>query len=84
MRRIYGSSASYFDVVSKVHLLVHHVVPPFLDGRVVFTKVMEPVIPVKDATSDIAVCNKLDCSNSSRIVKEYNLVLIRSLREKVA
>lgn len=40
---------------NKTHLLVHHVVPPFLDGRMVFTKQPEPVIPVKDVTSDIAV-----------------------------
>lgn len=26
------------DEGTKVHLLVHHVVPPFLDGRLVFTK----------------------------------------------
>ncbi|XP_035680247.1 pre-mRNA-splicing factor ATP-dependent RNA helicase PRP16-like isoform X2 [Branchiostoma floridae] len=39
----------------KVHLLVHNIVPPFLDGRMVFTKQPEPVIPVKDATSDLAI-----------------------------
>ena len=32
---------------NKVHLLVHNMVPPFLDGRIVFTKQPEPVIPVK-------------------------------------
>ena len=32
---------------AKVHLLVHNIVPPFLDGRIVFTKQPEPVIPVK-------------------------------------
>jgi pre-mRNA-splicing factor ATP-dependent RNA helicase DHX38/PRP16 len=31
----------------RVHLLVHNMVPPFLDGRIVFTKQPEPVIPVK-------------------------------------
>ncbi len=31
----------------KVHLLVHNIVPPFLDGRIVFTKQPEPVVPVK-------------------------------------
>lgn len=35
------------DAESKVHLLVHNIVPPFLDGRIVFTKQPEPVIPVK-------------------------------------
>ena len=33
--------------IKKIHLLVHNVVPPFLDGRLVFTKQPEPVIPVK-------------------------------------
>ena len=35
------------DSVAKVHLLVHNIVPPFLDGRIVFTKQPEPVVPVK-------------------------------------
>ncbi|XP_054286670.1 pre-mRNA-splicing factor ATP-dependent RNA helicase PRP16 [Macrosteles quadrilineatus] len=40
---------------ARVHLLVHNIVPPFLDGRIVFTKQPEPVIPVKDASSDMAM-----------------------------
>ncbi|XP_040826897.1 pre-mRNA-splicing factor ATP-dependent RNA helicase PRP16-like [Ochotona curzoniae] len=43
------------DSAAKVHLMVHSLVPPFLDGRIVFTKQPEPVIPVKDATSDLAI-----------------------------
>lgn len=43
------------EAVERVHLLVHHIVPPFLDGRIVFTKQPEPVIPVKDPTSDMAL-----------------------------
>ena len=43
------------DNEARVHLLVHNIVPPFLDGRIVFTKTTEPVIPVKDPTSDMAV-----------------------------
>lgn len=35
------------DQEARVHLLVHNIVPPFLDGRIVFTKQPEPVIPVK-------------------------------------
>ena len=35
---------------SKVNLLVHNIVPPFLDGRIVFTKQPEPVVPVKVRT----------------------------------
>jgi len=40
---------------ARVHILVHNIVPPFLDGRMVFTKQPEPVIPVKDPTSDMAI-----------------------------
>ncbi|XP_004295532.1 PREDICTED: pre-mRNA-splicing factor ATP-dependent RNA helicase PRP16-like [Fragaria vesca subsp. vesca] len=40
---------------SKVMLLVHDTKPPFLDGRVVFTNQADPVLPVKDPTSDMAV-----------------------------
>ena len=40
---------------SRVNLLVHNIVPPFLDGRILFTKQPEPVVPVKDATCDMAV-----------------------------
>ncbi|KAL0628707.1 Pre-mRNA-splicing factor ATP-dependent RNA helicase PRP16 [Plecturocebus cupreus] len=43
------------DRADKVPLMVHSLVPPFLDGRIVFTKQPELVIPVKDATSDLAV-----------------------------
>jgi len=32
---------------ARVHILVHNIVPPFLDGRIVFTKQPEPVVPVK-------------------------------------
>ena len=32
---------------ARVHLLVHNIVPPFLDGRMVFTKQPEPVVPIK-------------------------------------
>jgi len=32
---------------ARVYILVHNIVPPFLDGRIVFTKQPEPVVPVK-------------------------------------
>lgn len=35
------------DSEARVHLLVHNIVPPFLDGRIVFTKQFEPVVPVR-------------------------------------
>lgn len=43
---------------NRVHILVHNIVPPFLDGRIVFTKQPEPVIPVKDSTSDMAIVSR--------------------------
>jgi pre-mRNA-splicing factor ATP-dependent RNA helicase DHX38/PRP16 len=51
----------------KVHLLVHQIVPPFLDGRIVFTKQPEPVIPIKDPTSDMAVLSR----KGSLLVRRY-------------
>ncbi|EKD00131.1 RNA helicase, Prp16p [Trichosporon asahii var. asahii CBS 8904] len=42
------------DPESKVHVLVHDLKPPFLDGRTAYTKQLEPVTPVKDVTSDMA------------------------------
>uniref|UniRef100_A0A8C7Y5J5 Pre-mRNA-splicing factor ATP-dependent RNA helicase PRP16 n=1 Tax=Oryzias sinensis TaxID=183150 RepID=A0A8C7Y5J5_9TELE len=55
------------DNATKVHLLVHNLVPPFLDGRIVFTKQPEPVIPVKDATSDMAIISR----KGSQLVRKH-------------
>lgn len=44
--------------------------PPFLDGRVVFTKQAEPIMPLKDPTSDMA------------IISRKGSVLVREIREK--
>ncbi|XP_054856361.1 pre-mRNA-splicing factor ATP-dependent RNA helicase PRP16 [Eublepharis macularius] len=55
------------DNAAKVHLLVHNLVPPFLDGRIVFTKQPEPVIPVKDATSDLALIAR----KGSQLVRKH-------------
>uniref|UniRef100_A0A1D1Y1U1 RNA helicase n=1 Tax=Anthurium amnicola TaxID=1678845 RepID=A0A1D1Y1U1_9ARAE len=54
----------------KVILLVHDTKPPFLDGRVVFTKQAEPVMPIKDPTSDMA------------IISRKGSALVREIREK--
>lgn len=48
---------------ARVHLLVRHIVPPFLDGRITFTKQFEPVIPLKDPTSDMAVVCRKGCKS---------------------
>lgn len=55
------------DNAARVHLLVHNLVPPFLDGRIVFTKQPEPVIPVKDATSDMAIISR----KGSQLVRRH-------------
>ncbi|KAJ9090496.1 hypothetical protein DSO57_1001954 [Entomophthora muscae] len=54
------------DTEDRVHILVHDQRPPFLDGRVAFTKQMEPVQSVRDPTSDMAVFSK----KGSRVVRE--------------
>lgn len=50
----------------RVHLLVHDLRPPFLDGRTVFTKQLDPVPAVRDYQSDMAVFSR----KGSRVVKE--------------
>jgi pre-mRNA-splicing factor ATP-dependent RNA helicase DHX38/PRP16 len=51
---------------STVHVLVHDLKPPFLDGRTVFTKQLEPINPVRDPTSDLAIFSR----KGSALVKE--------------
>ena len=46
------------ECIERVHILVHNIVPPFLNGRIVFTKQPEIVIPVRDPTSDMAIVAK--------------------------
>ncbi|KAK9717649.1 hypothetical protein QE152_g23615 [Popillia japonica] len=55
------------ESVDRVHLLVHNIVPPFLDGRIVFTKQPEPVVPVRDPTSDMAIVAR----KGSHLVRVY-------------
>lgn len=50
----------------RVHLMVHDTKPPFLDGRISFTKVMDPVLPVRDPTSDVAVLSR----KGSKVLRE--------------
>lgn len=51
---------------SAVHVMVHNLKPPFLDGRTVFTKQLEPINPVRDPTSDMAIFAR----KGSALVKE--------------
>ncbi|KAI4331886.1 hypothetical protein L6164_016837 [Bauhinia variegata] len=52
----------------KVILLVHDTKPPFLDGRVVFTKQADPIMPIKDPTSDMAIISR----KGSALVREIH------------
>ncbi len=54
------------DSQTAVHVIVHNLKPPFLDGRTVFTKQLDPVNPIRDPTSDMAVFAK----KGSALVKE--------------
>ncbi|KAG6919467.1 hypothetical protein DXG01_005726 [Tephrocybe rancida] len=51
---------------STVHVMVHDIKPPFLDGRTVFTKQLDPINPIRDPSSDMAVFSK----KGSPLVKE--------------
>ncbi|KAL8249630.1 hypothetical protein R6Q59_006498 [Mikania micrantha] len=52
----------------RVLLLVHYTKPPFLDGRIVFTKQAEPIVPLKDPTSDMAIISR----KGSNLVREVH------------
>lgn len=54
------------EEAKRVHLLVHDLRPPFLDGRTIFTKQLEPVPAVRDYQSDMAVFSR----KGSKVVKE--------------
>lgn len=51
-------------------IFVSEIKPPFLDGRIVFTKQAEPIMPLKDPTSDMA------------IISRKGSALVREVREK--
>ena len=54
------------EEATRVHLLVHDIKPPFLDGRKIFTKQLDPVPAVRDPQSDMAIFSR----KGSRVVKE--------------
>lgn len=54
------------DEGTRVHIMVHDLKPPFLDGRKVFTKQLDPVSAVRDPQSDMAVFSR----KGSKVVKE--------------
>lgn len=54
------------ETESMVHVMVHKLMPPFLDGKTVFTKQIDPINPIRDDTSDMAIFAK----KGSALVKE--------------
>lgn len=54
------------DSESTVHVIVHDLKPPFLDGKTIYTKLLEPINPIRDPTSDLAIFSK----KGSALVRE--------------
>uniref|UniRef100_A0AC35UFQ2 Pre-mRNA-splicing factor ATP-dependent RNA helicase PRP16 n=1 Tax=Rhabditophanes sp. KR3021 TaxID=114890 RepID=A0AC35UFQ2_9BILA len=50
-----------------INLYVQNTVPPFLDGRYAYTKQTNPVLPIKDVTSDLAIA----AGKGSKCVKKW-------------
>lgn len=63
--------------------------PPFLDGRVVFTKQAEPVMPLKDPTSDMAIIARKgsglmrEVSTQQRPARVFVRVLVKPKKASV-
>lgn len=53
------------SAANRTKLLVTNILPPFLDGRIVFTRQFEPVVPLRDPQSDLAAVAK----NGSAVVR---------------
>ncbi|EPZ31918.1 P-loop containing nucleoside triphosphate hydrolase domain-containing protein, partial [Rozella allomycis CSF55] len=69
---------------NRVHILVHDLKPPFLDGKQVFTKQMDAILPVKDAASDLAVFSRKGSDTVKRIREEKEKArLMKELEGKV-
>ncbi|MCJ1272622.1 DEAH-box RNA helicase prp16 [Puttea exsequens] len=65
-RRDHAMDLEDDEEATRIHLLVHDIKPPFLDGRKVFTKQLDPVPAVRDPQSDMAVFSR----KGSKVVKE--------------
>ncbi|CAI7627952.1 unnamed protein product [Penicillium pancosmium] len=66
-RRDYGDDFRPEDEeATRVHLLVHDLRPPFLDGRTIFTKQLEPISAIRDPQSDMAVFSR----KGSKVVRD--------------
>jgi pre-mRNA-splicing factor ATP-dependent RNA helicase DHX38/PRP16 len=65
-RRHFDDDFNDDEESTRVHILVHDLKPPFLDGKTVFTKQIDPVPAVRDNQSDMAVFSR----RGSRVVKD--------------
>ncbi|KAJ2902565.1 hypothetical protein MKZ38_000395 [Zalerion maritima] len=65
-RRDMGNDFANDDEEIRVHLLVLSLRPPFLDGKTIFTRQLDPVPAVKDYQSDMAVFSR----KGSKVVRE--------------
>jgi pre-mRNA-splicing factor ATP-dependent RNA helicase DHX38/PRP16 len=65
-RRTFEADFEEDDEGTRIHILVHDLKPPFLDGKRVFTKQLDPVPAVRDNQSDMAVFSR----RGSMVVKE--------------
>jgi pre-mRNA-splicing factor ATP-dependent RNA helicase DHX38/PRP16 len=54
------------DEENRVHLFVHKLTPPFLDGREIFTMQKDPISAIRDPQSDLAVFSR----KGSALVRE--------------
>lgn len=74
VRNAHAVDLSLEDDENRVHVLVHDLKPPFLDGRVVFSTQTQMVSVVKDSTSDLAVLARQGSAtlNEVRQKKEKN------------
>ena len=65
-RRDYDGDFDDDEEATRVHLLVHDIKPPFLDGRKIFTKQVDPISAIRDPQSDMAVFSR----KGSKVVRE--------------
>lgn len=63
-----ASFSLYFSNFFFFFFFITDTKPPFLDGRVVFTKQAEPIMPIKDPTSDMAIISR----KGSALVREIH------------
>lgn len=79
-RRHFDDDFNDDEEATRIHILVHDLKPPFLDGKRVFTKQIDPVPAVRDQQSDMAVFSR----RGSRVVKEKRQAKEREKQTKEA